>query len=151
HSGSIRNDLRSRFEERTPSAGGDEKTWIRQYVDVRHDWLTHHSNPEVRPSNYRTRDLAREIARGNWDLDMMPFMANGVPVRDVVVSPGGVAPAMDLVPYRGDETVDGFEVGEGEVWSEVELPAYALAAFGVADVARGLAARILGHGGITLA
>lgn len=156
HSGRIRSDLRSRFPERPPSAGGDEKTWIRHYVHVRHDWLTHHGNPEVRPSNYRTRDLGREIARGNWELDMMPFMANGVPVRDVAMSMaemsgGGAAPGMDLVSYRGEESFAALEVGEGEVWSEVELPAYAGAAFGAADLAHGLAARILGHGGITLA
>ena len=80
HSGRIRTELRSRFPERPPAQGGNEETWTREYVDVRHEWLTRNDNPEVRPSNYRTRDLAREIGRGNWDLSMLPFMANGVPV-----------------------------------------------------------------------
>ncbi|MCB1498523.1 MAG: murein L,D-transpeptidase catalytic domain family protein [Bauldia sp.] len=84
HSGSIREDLRNRFPERPPAQGGDEKTWIAQYVDVRHDWLTHHHRPAVRASNYRTRDLQREIAAGSWDLARRPFMANGVPVYDTV-------------------------------------------------------------------
>lgn len=80
HSGSIRESLRARFPERPPADGGDERTWIRQYVDVRHEWLKHHDNAAVRASAYRTRDLAREIAAGNWDLDDLPLMANGVPV-----------------------------------------------------------------------
>jgi chitosanase len=80
HSGSIRSELRAQFAEVPPAQGGDEKVWIRSYVDVRHQWLLHHPRPAVRTSAYRTRDLAREIARGNWDLSMLPIMANGVPV-----------------------------------------------------------------------
>lgn len=80
HSGSILGFLRERFPERTPASGGNEEIWIRQYVDVRHAWLSSHSNPAIRASNYRTRDLAREIAKANWDLAVLPFMANGTPV-----------------------------------------------------------------------
>lgn len=82
HSGSIRAQLRARFPERTPAEGGSEREWIRQYVDVRHEWLRTHSNPELHPTVYRTRDLAREIARGNWDLALLPISANGTPVDD---------------------------------------------------------------------
>ncbi|WP_198032689.1 chitosanase [Mesorhizobium sp. WSM2561] len=80
HSGGILSFLRQRFAERPPAAGGDEKVWIGEYIQVRHQWLSNHSNPDVRPSNYRTKDLAREIARGNWDLASVPFVANGVAV-----------------------------------------------------------------------
>ena len=68
HSGSIRGDIRAMFQERTPAHGGNEMVWIHDYVKARHEWLANHHNPEVRPTIYRTRDLAREIARGNWDL-----------------------------------------------------------------------------------
>ncbi|WP_063856479.1 chitosanase [Rhizobium acidisoli] len=80
HSGSILGFLRERFTERPPSQGGNEKTWISEYVQARHSWLSSHSNPPVRASAYRTRDLLREIDNGNWDLSAVPFKANGTPV-----------------------------------------------------------------------
>ena len=95
---------------------------------MRHAWLTNHSNPEVRPSNYRTRDLGREIAAGNWDLAIQPIMANGVPVRDtppeadavmrMAAFDGGPAFGAGAVPYPG---------GDDE-WCEHEPPAQTLAA-----------------------
>jgi chitosanase len=153
HSGRILDLLRSRFQERPPSQGGNEQTWIRQYVDARHQWLSHHDNPAVRPSNYRTRDFAREIARGNWDLTMLPFMANGVPVRDQEVAvAGGVAPGMEEVPYIPEAGKAPVEAIEEEVWSEVELPEHVVPeALEAADTAAELAARILSHPGIKLA
>jgi chitosanase len=162
HSGSIRSDLRNRFPERPPARGGDEKTWISQYVAARHAWLPHHSNPEVRPSNYRTRDLGREVAAGNWDLAIQPIMANGVPVRDtppeadavmrMAAFDGGPAFGAGAAPYPG-----------GDEWCEHEPPAQTLAAasFGAAApfdavaVAAAtpaeLADRILNHPNIKLA
>jgi chitosanase len=80
HSGSILGFLRERFPERTPASGGNEGTWIKQYVDARHAWLSSHSNSAVRASDYRTRDLTREISKGNWDLSILPFIANGTAV-----------------------------------------------------------------------
>jgi chitosanase len=141
HSGSIRSDLRNRFPERPPAQGGDEKTWIRQYVDVRHAWLTNHSNPDVRPSNYRTRDLAREIAAGNWDLAVLPIMANGVAVYDTPQEAIAVrrmsAPATDA--------------GESE-WSELEPPAHVgMRAPAASASPAELADRILNHPNIKLA
>ena len=82
HSGSILPFLRARFPEPTPAAGGRETEWIRQYVEVRHAWLRDHSNPELRPTIYRTRDLMREITRGNWNLSQLPISANGTKVDD---------------------------------------------------------------------
>lgn len=97
HSGRIRKELRDRFPEATPKAGGREKTWVQQYVDVRDEWLRTHKNPEVRPSAYRTRDFLREIGKGNWRLDKLPFMANGTAVID--------AGAPIVAPVAGSDTV----------------------------------------------
>lgn len=80
HSGSILGFLRERFTERPPAQGGNEKIWISEYVQARHAWLSTHTNPPVRASAYRTRDLLREIDSGNWDLSALPFKANGTPV-----------------------------------------------------------------------
>src|SRR5262245_26176592 len=80
--GGILDVLRARFSERPPAQGGDEQRWIRQYVDVRDNWLRNHHRPAVRASAYRTRDLRREIARDNWDLALLPINANGVKVDD---------------------------------------------------------------------
>ena len=82
HSGGILGLLRARFTEQPPAQGGDEQRWIRQYVDVRDNWLRNHHRPAVRASAYRTRDLRREIARDNWDLALLPINANGVRVDD---------------------------------------------------------------------
>lgn len=80
HSGGIRKELRSRFAETPPSSGGDEKAWTTAYVNVRHDWLKNHGNPDVRPSAYRTKCFKTEIERGNWDLSRLPINANGTNV-----------------------------------------------------------------------
>jgi len=93
HSGGILGFLRQRFEEPVPSNGGDEKTWIAQYVAVRQNWLATASNPDLHPTVYRTKDLTREINRGNWDLAVTPIMANGVPV----VGRTPVAPSLEAV------------------------------------------------------
>lgn len=177
HSGRIRDDIRARFPERPPAFGGNEETWIAQYVAARHDWLTNHGNPVVRPSNYRTRDLMREVARANWDLAQLPILANGTPV-DAGRGAFGAAedalpmlpPADDnapyLVPYLGTDGVyvggappaagshDGAE--DGAVWSEAEPPEGVAAGPGrrvglTADGAAALAARILRHPNIALA
>lgn len=83
HSGSIKDFLRKRFSAVPPKKGGDEKTWISQYVDVRHDWLATASNPELHPTVYRTQCFKNEIARNNWDLSQLPINANGVRVSGV--------------------------------------------------------------------
>jgi chitosanase len=50
---------------------------IKAYVHARHEWLGQHRRPAVRASAYRTRDLEKEVNRGNWDLAQLPIMANG--------------------------------------------------------------------------
>jgi hypothetical protein len=91
------------------------------YVEVRHNWLTRHSNPDVRPSAYRTRDLLREIKRGNWDFRYMPTLANGTPVdgQGAVAPPKSNAPSKPpldaAVPFLGDfEEQDVEAAGAGQ-------------------------------------
>jgi chitosanase len=86
-SGAILDFLRARFAELPPSAGGDEKVWIENYADVRHNWLRTYNDPSnpaksalLRTSCYRTGDLKRAIQAGNWDLSQRPIIANGAEV-----------------------------------------------------------------------
>ncbi len=76
HSGSILWILRQRFAENPPVLGGDEKAWVAAYVRERHAWLKDHHRAAVRASAYRTADLQKEIDRGNWNLDLLPVVAN---------------------------------------------------------------------------
>lgn len=80
HSGSILMFLRQRFPASVPAKGGNERDWIQQYVNARHDWLATHSNDILRKTVYRMQCFKNEIARNNWDLGMLPVIANGVPV-----------------------------------------------------------------------
>ncbi|MEQ9498050.1 MAG: chitosanase [Deltaproteobacteria bacterium] len=79
HSGGILSFLRNRFPERSPADGGNERVWIEQYVDTRHDWLANHSNALLRNTIYRTRALTQQIDRGNWDL-LPPIEMHGITV-----------------------------------------------------------------------
>jgi len=80
HSGSILDFLRKRFSEPLPAQNGNEKTWIKQYVDARQDWLSTASNPVLHATIYRTQCFKKEIARNNWDLSQLPIDAHGVSV-----------------------------------------------------------------------
>lgn len=44
HSGSIREFLLKRFAATVPINGGNEDSWIRQYVDTRREWLARIKN-----------------------------------------------------------------------------------------------------------
>jgi chitosanase len=80
HSGGVLWDLRERFPEKTPSEGGKEAAWIMSYVKARHAWLSGHRRKILRRTTYRTRCFLDQIDRGNWNLDLLPLLANGVPV-----------------------------------------------------------------------
>lgn len=80
HSGGILSSIRDAFPERTPADGGDEKTWTSQYVAARQNWLATNPREALHATVYRTEDLMREINRNNWDLSLVPIMANGTPV-----------------------------------------------------------------------
>jgi chitosanase len=81
HSGGIRESLRNRFKESTPAKGGDEKVWIRSYVEARHNWLANHSNNLLRNTIYRTQCFRNELARENWMLAQLPIVMNKVAVN----------------------------------------------------------------------
>jgi chitosanase len=80
HSGGIREALRKSFRESPPAQGGDEKAWVRSYVEARHNWLSNHSNKLLRNTVYRTKSFREEIAKDNWMLDRFPINMNGVAV-----------------------------------------------------------------------
>lgn len=80
HSGGILWLLRQRFDENPPALGGDERTWISEYVRVRHAWLAAHPRPIVRRTTYRTDAWRRQIAKDNWDLSQLPLRVNGIDV-----------------------------------------------------------------------
>lgn len=79
HSGRIRADLRQKFSERPPKFGGNERNWIEQYVNARHQWLTTQNNEILRATVYRTNCFKREIKKNNWDL-AQPINANGISI-----------------------------------------------------------------------
>jgi len=77
HSGTVPSWLRERFAEAVPKNGGDEKTWIKQYVNARHNWLANHSRAILRKTIYRTQCFKTSIGKDNWDL-ALPVNANGI-------------------------------------------------------------------------
>jgi chitosanase len=52
----------------------DEKRWIERYVEHRHEWLR--SIARLRVTTYRTDFFLKEIARGNWQLEL-PLNVHG--------------------------------------------------------------------------
>jgi chitosanase len=75
-SGSVPAKIREKFAEAVPKNGGDEKIWIKQYVNARHDWLANHPKAIVRGTVYRTQCFKNALGRNNWDLSL-PVNANG--------------------------------------------------------------------------
>lgn len=80
HSGSVLTFLRKRFKETPPLNGGDEKEWIKQYVNARHQWLSTHSRSILRKTIYRTNCFKEQISSDNWNL-IGPVNANGIIVN----------------------------------------------------------------------
>lgn len=81
HSGSVLDFLRKRFKEMPPSSNGDEHAWIKAYVQTRKIWLMKHPDQLLRNTVYRMDCIEREIMRNNWELLMLPIVANGATVR----------------------------------------------------------------------
>jgi chitosanase len=74
------NGMRNKFAAVPPVKGGDEKLFIKQYLQAREDWLKSSSNELVRRTTYRMDAFQDLVALGNWDLKT-PFI-----VRKVTVS-----------------------------------------------------------------
>jgi chitosanase len=68
HSGGIPMWLRTKFNEKTPQHGGNEKEWIAEYVYTRDNWLEHNENKILRNTDYRTDAWIEQIHTNNWDL-----------------------------------------------------------------------------------
>jgi chitosanase len=81
HSGRILDTLRKRFAEPVPARNGNEKKWIEEYTKIRHQWLANHSKRILRKTVYRTNTYLGEIARNNWNLEMLPINMNGIAVN----------------------------------------------------------------------
>lgn len=81
HSGSMLDFLMNKFAEKKPSDGGDEETWIHDYLDARRDWLANHSNKILNGTVYRCDCYVREIERSNWDLAQAPVNMHGTDVN----------------------------------------------------------------------
>jgi chitosanase len=84
HSGSMLGFLMAKFPEKKPIDGGDEKTWIRSYLEVRHQWLKKHSNKILHKTVYRADCYMREATKGNWDLSGSPIVMHGTSVHRLV-------------------------------------------------------------------
>jgi chitosanase len=86
HSGKIRDDIRNMkgFTEVPPAKGGNEKTWIEQYVIAREQWLLKRSDPILRLTVYRMKTFKAAIKADNWDLKK-PLYANGLTIKHVMV------------------------------------------------------------------
>jgi chitosanase len=82
HSGSMLGFLMAKFPEKKPVAGGDEKTWITEYLNARKNWLANHSNRILTGTVYRANCYLIEVAKGNWDL-LTPVVMNGVSVARI--------------------------------------------------------------------
>jgi hypothetical protein len=103
HSGGILSSIRDAFPEQTPAAGGDEERWISEYVAARQNWLATNSREALHATVYRTKDLMREVNRNNWDLSMVPIVANGTPVNG---APNAAHPAVSAVATSAAPPLD---------------------------------------------
>ena len=82
HSGSMLGFLMQRFAEPKPSAGGNEKKWIYDYLNARKQWLATHSNRVLNTTVYRANCFLIEASKDNWDLQTSLVM-NGTVVNKV--------------------------------------------------------------------
>jgi len=79
HSGGILGFLRKKFPTVVPVNGGNEKEWITNYVNARHNWLANHSRQLLRNTKYRTECFKEQLKNNNWDLSQK-IIANGVSI-----------------------------------------------------------------------
>jgi chitosanase len=84
HSGSMLPFLMNSFPEKKPVDGGDEKKWIKSYLDARKKWLAGHSNKILNKTVYRANCFLEELARDNWMLATSPIVMNGTRISHPV-------------------------------------------------------------------
>ena len=101
----------------------DEKTWIKAYVEHRHEWLR--SIPRLRTTTYRTNFFFKEIARGNWQMNL-PMYVHGYLLKTSdlpaetppAISPGPVQKSRDA--QVAAPTIDRIETQLNAVASRVD-------------------------------
>lgn len=88
HSGSVPDFLRKKFPATLPAKTLEgEKQWVSEYMNVRHDWLTSHSNKLLRNTIYRTSYYKTLIKDEDWQLERAHLTAmNGVKPNKVVLA-----------------------------------------------------------------
>lgn len=80
HSGSMLPFLMNKFPERKPKDGGNEKRWIKDYLNARKKWLAGHSNKILQGTVYRANCFLEQLARDNWMLADSPIIMHGTSV-----------------------------------------------------------------------
>lgn len=68
--------IRQKFAAKSPANGGDEKEWVKGYINARRAWLAGNSNPLVQGTVYRMDALKALVDAGAWDL-AMPLTVRG--------------------------------------------------------------------------
>jgi chitosanase len=71
--------IRNMFAAKSPANGGDEKEWVKAYVNARRGWLAAFPNPIVQGTVYRPDAFRVIMDAGNWDL-RMPLVVRGVKI-----------------------------------------------------------------------
>ena len=79
-----------RMRDRTDERFGQvvyigEKEWIQSYIEVRRDWLTHHSNTLLHRTVYRMDSFQKLIEEDNWELGL-PFTCRGIVIDEQVLT-----------------------------------------------------------------
>jgi chitosanase len=72
-------DVANEFPELRPSRGGNEKIWVKAYLNARIKWLTDKGKP-LSNTTYRPLSFLDAIEKDNWDLSK-PFIANGTTIK----------------------------------------------------------------------
>jgi chitosanase len=85
HSNKVPQTVRNMFSEATPKNGGNEKNWIKAYVDARRKWLLRLPDP-VPVTVYRMDCFKAQIDADNWSLTK-EVMTNGETSRDILDMP----------------------------------------------------------------
>jgi chitosanase len=88
HSGKVPTTIRKMFSEKTPREKGDEKAWIKAYVEARRKWLLRLPDP-LPTTVYRMDCFRAQIEANNWSLDKQ-IMSNGELSRDFGQNTEGV-------------------------------------------------------------
>jgi chitosanase len=71
--------IRNKFAAKSPANGGDEKEWVKAYINARRAWLLANANPLVQKTVYRMDALMELVNANNWEL-VLPFKLRGVVV-----------------------------------------------------------------------